>query len=256
MSDWNPAAYLRFESERTRPAADLLARVPLTAPVLVFDLGCGPGNSTHLLAERFPHARLVGIDSSEAMLAAARHRCPGAEFLRGDLASWMSPERPDLIYSNAALHWLPAHGQLLPRLLAQLAPGGVIAIQMPDNLGEPSHRLMRDIAAEPRFAAYTHSVERPPLLTVQAYYDLFAPFAEVDVWRTTYHHPLAGADAIVEWLQTSGLKPFLDALPPALRDPFRCEYRRAVDAAYPARADGTRLLAFPRLFIVARRRVR
>ena len=147
MSDWNPALYSRFEDERTRPAAELLARVPLDAPRNVVDLGCGPGNSTELLVARFPMARIVGTDSSQAMLATARQRLPQLSFEQGDIAEWSPAEPVDLAYANASLQWVSDHQRLLPRLLSALAPGGVLAVQMPDNLDEPSHRLMRETAA-------------------------------------------------------------------------------------------------------------
>lgn len=255
MSDWNPALYGRFEDERTRPAAELLARVPLAAPRRVVDLGCGPGNSTELLWRRYPEAQILGLDSSPAMLAAARERLPGLAFEAGDIARWAPPAPVDLLYANAALQWVPDHTALLPRLLAMLAPGGALALQMPDNLDEPSHRLMRETAAEPRFAPWLGDAAalRTPLLAAERYYDLLAPAAAgVDVWRTTYHHRMADAAAIVQWLRATGLRPFLDALPtPQLQADFLSAYERRIDAAYPARADGSRLLAFPRLFVVA-----
>ncbi len=256
MADWNPALYLRFETERTRPAAELLARVPLAAPRSVVDLGCGPGNSTALLAGRYPSARIVGTDSSPAMLAAARKRLPALSFEQSDIAEWSDTEPVDLLYANASLQWVPNHPRLIPRLLEGLAPGGVLAVQMPDNLEEPSHVLMRDTAADPRFASLIGDARRLriPILSAQRYYDLLSPLAAVDIWRTTYYNRLDGAADIVQWLRSSGLKPFLEPLTPGLQALFLAEYERRIEAAYPARADGKRLLAFPRLFFVARRR--
>jgi trans-aconitate 2-methyltransferase len=255
MSDWNPALYTRFEDERTRPAAELLARVPLTAPQRVIDLGCGPGNSTELLVERFPAARIVGTDTSQAMLAAARQRLPQVSFEQGDIADWSPAEPVDLAYANASLQWVGDHERLFPRLLAALAPGGVLAVQMPDNLDEPSHRLMRETAAALLgTSADDDDKHRARILPAQQYYDLLAPRCDVDVWRTTYHHRMDDAAAIVQWLRATGLKPYLDPLIPELQTRFLAEYQRRIELAYPARADGKRLLAFPRLFIVARRR--
>ena len=257
MSDWNPALNSRFEDERTRPAAELLARVPLDAPWQVVDLGCGPGNSTELLVGRFPSAHIVGTDTSQAMLATARQRLPRTSFELGDIADWAPTEPVDLAYANASLQWVPEHERLLPRLLSALAPGGVLAVQMPDNLDEPSHTLMRDTAAAllgtPAGDADKH---RARILPAQHYYDLLTPQANVDLWRTTYHHRMDDAAAIVQWLRATGLKPYLDPLTPELQAQFLAEYQRRIDSAYPARADGNRLLAFPRLFIVARRRDR
>jgi trans-aconitate 2-methyltransferase len=256
MSDWNPALYSRFEDERTRPAAELLARVTLEAPGDVVDLGCGPGNSTELLVERYRAARIVGIDTSQKMLASARQRLPTIAFEQGDIAEWTPPQPIDLAYANASLQWIPDHERLMPRLLASLAPGGVLAVQMPDNLDQPTHVLMRETAAEPRFAPSIGDASklRARILSAEHYYDLLSTGAEVDVWRTTYHHRMDDAAAIVQWVSATGLKPFVDALSPELQVQYLAEYERRIDDAYPARSDGKRLLAFPRLFIVARLR--
>jgi trans-aconitate 2-methyltransferase len=238
MLDWNPALYRRYEDERTRPAQELLARVPLPEAIRAVDLGCGPGNSTELLVHRFPKAQVTGTDNSEAMLASARERLPQARFELSDIATWAPQEAPDLIYANAALQWVPDHEKLIPRLFAALAPGGVLAIQMPDNREEPTHRLLRTL-----------------LLPLGGYYDLLAPdAAKVDVWHTIYQHPMADASAIVEWVRGTGLKPFVDRLPADLQASYLAEYERRVDEAYPPRSDGKRLLAFPRMFIVAQRK--
>jgi trans-aconitate 2-methyltransferase len=265
-ADWNPALYRRFEDERTRPARELLARVALDAPRLAFDLGCGPGNSTELLAQRWPDAEVVGADNSRAMLASARERLAAASFPRvafefADIAQWQPPRAPDLIYANAALQWVPDHEALLPRLFAALAPNGVLAVQMPDNLDEPSHRLMREVAAQDAYAAHLGdaSALRSRILAPERYYDLIvaqAPSADarsVDVWHTVYRHVMDSPASIVEWLRATGLRPFLDPLPEPLRAAFLAEYEARIAEAYPARADGRRLLAFPRLFIVATR---
>ncbi|WP_024536945.1 trans-aconitate 2-methyltransferase [Comamonas badia] len=262
MSDWNPALYLRFADERTRPAAELLARVPLQSPARVVDLGCGPGNSTGLLVQRFPRAEVLGLDSSAAMVQAARERLPQAAFVQQDIAAWAGggdgAPAPDLVYSNAALHWVDGHGNLFARLLNRLAPGGVLAVQMPDNLNEPSHRLMREVAALPSFAPLLAQAlqVRAGMLAPEAYYDVLAGQrpAAIDLWHTVYRHVMDGPQAIVDWLRATGLRPFLDALPPQLQSDFLAEYGRRIDAAYGERADGRRLLAFPRLFIVAQRK--
>ena len=258
MADWDPALYARFEDERTRPPPQLLARVPLDAPRLASDLGCGPGNSTELIVRRFPGAEVVGLDTSDAMLDSARRRLPDVAFARADAATWAPERAPDLIYANAVLQWGPDHPARLPRLFGLLAPGGGLAVQMPDNLAEPSHRLMREVAADGPWAA---AIGDPAvagrlgrMLSVDRYYDLLAPLAaEVDLWRTAYQHRMASAAAIVEWVSATGLRPFVDPLPPDLKSGFLSAYGAAVERAYPPRADGRRLLAFPRLFIVARR---
>lgn len=259
MLDWNPALYRRYEDERTRPAQELLARVPLTAATRAVDLGCGPGNSTELLVQRFPGADVLGTDNSEAMLASARERLPQARFELSDIATWApasADAAPDLIYANAALQWVPDHPTLIPRLFAALAPGGVLAIQMPDNRQEPTHRLMRAVAAEAPWAEPIGNADalRTELLGIGGYYDLLAPVAaKVDVWHTIYQHPMASASAIVEWVRGTGLKPFVDRLPPDLQASYLAEYEARIAQAYPARADGKLLLAFPRMFIVAQK---
>ena len=254
---WNPTLYRRFEDERTRPAQDLLARVQLTEAAQVVDLGCGPGNSTELLLERFKGARVTGTDSSEAMLESARQRLPQCHFELSDIRSWRPLQAPDLIFANAVLQWLPDHDQLFPRLFAALAPGGVLAVQMPDNLNEATHRSMREVASSARFANVLADAARvrPIISPANDYYDWLAPHAEtVDVWRTTYHHPLASAADIVDWLRATGLRPFIDPLSDQQRSEFLAEYLDRIAEAYPPRADGRRLLAFPRVFVVARRK--
>ncbi len=256
MQDWNPALYSRFEDQRTRPAAELLARVPQAQARCVVDLGCGPGNSTELLAQRFPTAEVLGVDNSDAMLRTAAERLPKARFESGDIANWAPTVAPDLIYANAALQWVPDHRTLVPRLFNALAPGGVLAVQMPDNRQEPTHRWMRTLAAKAPWATHIGDADkvRTELLDIAGYYDLLAPLAaDVDVWHTVYQHPLASAAAIVDWVRATGLKPFVDGLPPDLQQSYLAEYEKQIDLAYPARTDGKRLLAFPRMFIVARK---
>ncbi len=256
MSDWNPDLYRQFEDERTRPAVDLLARVGPGERRHVVDLGCGSGNSTQLLVERFPAAEVLGIDNSGAMIASARKRLPAITFERGDIANWQPDTPPDLVFANAALQWVGDHGTLIPRLFDSLAPGGTLAIQMPDNRDEPTHRLMRELAAlspwreiiETAAASHTH------ILSLPAYYDLLgAEAVRVDVWRTAYQHPMADAAGIVEWVRATGLRPFVDPLPDDLKASFLSTFEQRIAEAYPPRADGRLLFAFPRLFIVAHR---
>ncbi|MBO0904653.1 trans-aconitate 2-methyltransferase [Jiella sonneratiae] len=257
MTDWNADLYLRFAGERTRPAAELLARVPLTRLGRAVDLGCGPGNSTELIAARYPEAAVEGVDTSPDMLEKAKARLPGVSFTRGDVAAFRAEPPADLLFANAVLQWLPDHETLFPRLMRSLSAGGVLAVQMPDNLDQPSHRLMREVAAEPRFAARLGEAggARARILAVEAYYDLLLPLAAtIDIWRTTYCHVLADAPAIVEWVRATGLRPFLDPLDEADRAAFLAAYTARIAAAYPPRADGRVILPFPRLFVVATRR--
>jgi trans-aconitate 2-methyltransferase len=255
-AEWNPELYRRFEDERTRPARELLARVTLEGAARVVDLGCGPGNSTELLVERYRGADVLGTDNSEPMLVSARERLPNCRFELSDIATWQPEAPPDLIYANAALQWVGRHEVLMPRLFGLLAPGGVLAIQMPDNREEPTHRLMREVAALAPYAAQIGDAAsvRTKILALTEYYDLLAPgAAEIDVWRTAYQHPMDSAAKIVEWVRGTGLKPFIDPLDDATRKAFLAAYEARIAQAYPKRADGRLLLAFPRLFIVARR---
>ncbi|MFD2236681.1 trans-aconitate 2-methyltransferase [Aureimonas populi] len=260
MTDWNPALYTRFEDERTRPARDLLARCLIDSAdgerLSIADLGCGPGNSTELLARRFPKARITGYDLSEAMLEAARERLPHCAFERADIAHWRPGTRFDLVYSNAALQWVRGHEALLPGLLSHVAPGGLLAAQVPDNLADPSQTAMARIAREPAFAPYLAGAgeAREPIAPLHTVYDWLAGQAQgVDVWLTHYQHPMESAEAITQWFRSTGLKPFLDPLPEALKADFLERYTREMEKAYPARSDGRLLLGFPRLFFVAKK---
>lgn len=256
MADWDAGEYLKFADERTRPAADLLARVPLVAPARAIDLGCGPGNSTALIAARFPQAAITGLDSSPAMLDEARRTLPGVAFEKADIAAWTPDAPPGLIFANAVLHWLPDHETLLARLAGFLAPGGCLAVQMPDNLDEPSHRLMREVAEEPPFRERLAGAAgaRTTLGSVRDY-DTWLSRAgcTVEMWRTTYIHPLQGHRGIVEWVRSTGLRPFLAPLDPEAQAAYLARYEAALREAYPAQGDGRVLLPFPRLFLVARR---
>lgn len=244
MTDWNPALYSRFEEQRTRPARDLLGHVRLAAPRTILDVGCGPGNSTELLVARYPGARVIGIDTSEAMIASATKRVPSAQFLVADAATYEAKD-VDLVYSNATLQWVPDHERLVPRLVQMLAPGGVLAAQVPDNLAEPMHAILGPLVA--RFQI-TPDLRYDRVLAPERYYDLLAPHGDADVWTTIYRHPMPDASAIVEWVRATGLRPVLEVLPAARHTEFLAAYEEAIAAAYPPRADGTRLLAYPRLF--------
>ena len=253
---WSAKQYTTFEDERTRPVRDLVAAIPVQQPRTAIDLGCGPGNSTEVLAARFPDAAISGIDSSHDMIDAARKRLPNMALDVADIATWDGPA-VDVILSNAVLQWLPGHDTLLPRLVGKLSRGGCLAVQMPDNLDEPAHRLMRELAKAGPWAGKLADAagKRAARATPGWYYALLRSHcSRLDVWVTTYHHPLAGgAAAVVEWFKGSGLRPFLAPLDEAERTLFLQQYQELVAEAYPALDDGTVLLPFPRLFIVATR---
>ncbi len=252
MAAWDAARYLTFADERTRPARELLARVPLADARRVVDLGCGPGNSTALLVERFPEAEVIGVDSSEEMLVAARKRLPGVKFIDGDATRWTPDGAVDLIFANAVMQWVPDHLSVLERLLGCCR---VLAIQVPDNFDEPTHRLMREVASagvwRDKFRA---PISRENIQAPRVYYDRLRPQATlIDIWHTVYNHALGGHADIVEWVSGTGLRPYLDRLDGAEQAAYLAEYRAGLEAAYPLLTDGQVLLRFPRLFMVAAR---
>jgi trans-aconitate 2-methyltransferase len=256
MGDWNAAQYLKFEDERTRAASDLLARVPPGEYASVVDLGCGPGNSTELLIERFPEAEVAGVDRSPDMLRQARQRLPGIQFTEADLSAWTPSGHERLIFANAVFQWVPDRERVMRRLLEALPPGGVMAVQMPDNTSEPSHQAIEEVAAArdwgPALAAAVR--ERSALPSAAEYYDLLAPAARrLDIWHGVYYHVLDDVPAIVEWVKGSRLRPCLDALDGPAREAFVAAYTLRLADFYPPRVDGKVLLRFPRLFIVATR---
>lgn len=256
MADWSAQQYLKFEDQRSRPARDLLAQVPLAQARKIYDLGCGPGNSTQLLVERFPDAEVIGVDSSPDMLRQARERLPNGSFMQADLNDWSAPEDADLLFSNATFQWVPDHLAVLQRLLKGLKSGGVLAVQMPDNLDEPSHVWMREVAHEEPWSQLlpANPRDRVELPSVHDYYDQLKPIClRVDIWHTFYQHPLDGPEAIVEWVKGTGLRPFIDPLSPEHRQAFLKAYTARIAAAYPAQQDGKVLLRFPRLFMVLTR---
>jgi trans-aconitate 2-methyltransferase len=271
---WDPEQYGMFAAPRLRPALDLLHHVPLPLhtpsaqagaptpprpPRSICDLGCGPGEITRLLASRWPAADVVGVDSSDDMLARAHGRgeAGSIRWQRGDIAAWRPAAPVDLVYSNAALHWLDDHERLLPHLLEQLAPGGVLAVQMPLSWPIPSHRILRELlagdaslAAVP--AALRERYARPPVHAPETYHRWLAPrVARLDIWTTEYLHVLEGQDPVLAWVQGSALRPILAVLDEADRTRFLTVYGQRLAEAYPAQGDGKTLFPFPRLFLVA-----
>ena len=244
---WDPHRYLTYADERGRPFVELLARVGATAPRTVVDLGCGPGNLTALLADRWPGADVVGIDSSAEMVAAATDE--RVRFEVGDLRSWTGPA--DVVVSNATLQWVPGHLDLLPRLVSSVTPGGWLAFQVPGNFDEPSHTIRAELAAEEPYAAHTDGVAVPASHDPADYLDALAGLGcRVDAWETTYLHVLTGPDPVFTWVSGTGARPTLQALPDDLRPAFEAEFKRRLAAAYPEQAYGV-VLPFRRVFVVA-----
>lgn len=254
-STWDPAAYLAFSESRGRPATDLIARITHTDPTRIVDLGCGAGNVTRMLADRWPRARVTGVDSSAAMLARARADHDSIRWVQQDIAAWSPREKVDLIFSNAALHWLSAHEALFPRLVSRLGVGGELAVQMPRNFHAPSHRIIVEIAANERWnERLSHLLRHPPVHDPDFYIDkLCALTSSLDVWETTYWHVLEGDNPIVEWTTGTALRPFLEVLPSHDRQAFLAAYGERIAEAYPRSPGGRTLFQFRRLFIVAKR---
>ncbi len=258
MTTWDPSQYLKFADIRTRPAAELLARVPLASQARIADLGCGPGNSTELLKARWPEAFTTGVDNSPDMLAKARKAHPDWVWEASDIGEWAPAEPFDLIFSNSTLHWLPQHEKLLPRLMDLLRADGVLAVQMPNNFTAPAHRLIRETAADGPWRDWLPDVDdwHPPMESSD-YFAILAPLARtVDIWETEYVQVMDSAAAIAEWTKGSALRPFLDRLDHAMQSEFMARYTEALKAAYPPQADGRVLFLFKRIFFVAQRRSR
>lgn len=253
---WNPGTYMTFGDHRTRPAVELAARVPLDAPKLIVDLGCGPGNSTSVLRARYPQADIVGVDSSPEMLEAARRDGPdGVTWVEADAVTFGCPPGTDLIYSNATLHWLESHETLFPRLMDGLAAAGVLAVQMPNNFDAPSHRLLADLAAQAPWSQWCSNL-RParPVAAPEAYFGwLSAGGAVPDIWTTTYYQALTGDNPVLDWTRGTALTPYLAALPQDRHAAFLREYGARLSQAYPQRADGVTLFPFERLFMIAQK---
>jgi len=258
MANWDSTQYLKFANERTQPSIDLAARIALDAPGRIIDLGCGPGNSTAVVARRWPAASVTGLDSSPAMLATAKQDFPAIAWRQGDITDWArtNAEKFDLIFSNAALHWVPDHATALPQIFAAVAPGGALAFQVPHSLASAHQTCMRELPASPKWRA---RFPRPPAVwfvePVGFYYDLFAArAARVDLWVTDYIYVFDGVAGIVEWHRGAALRPFLEALPDeAARAEFLADYLAALTPHYPPQPNGKVLLPFRRLFVIAYR---
>ena len=251
---WDPERYLTYADERGRPFVELLQRVAAEDPRLVVDLGCGPGNLTRLLAERWPSARVLGVDSSAEMVERARADVPGLAFEVGDLRDWAPEDPVDVLVSNATLQWLPDHLALLTGLVERVRAGGWLAFQVPGNFDEPSHTIRTELAAEEPYADHTRDVAVPSSHDPATYLDLRAGLGcEVDAWETTYLHVLRGEDPVFTWVSGTGARPTLQALDAVgLRESFEEEFRRRLRSAYPSRPHGV-VLPFRRIFVVARR---
>lgn len=250
---WDADQYLRFGDERTRAAADLVARIDLPRPESIVDLGCGPGNSTRLLRARWPRARVLGLDSSPEMIASARATDPDSDWIEADIGTWRPERSFDLVFSNAALQWLPDHATLLGRLFAMVSPGGALAFQIPSDADSPVRSSIREISEDPAWNARMAAARGALTMETPAvYYDALARSARaLDIWETEYCHVMEGPRAIVDWVAGTGLRPFLDRLDTDEQAEFMDRLGARVAAGYPRRADGRVLFPFRRLFVIA-----
>jgi trans-aconitate 2-methyltransferase len=250
--DWNTSLYLRFERERTQPSRDLLARITIDQPEEIVDLGCGPGNSTAILRERWPSAKIVGLDNSPTMLEQAKKTDQKTEWRREEISSWRSSSQVDLIFANASLHWLPDHEPLLNSLIQQLQPEGTLAFQVPALYDQPATAAIREISSLDAWKIYTPQV-LPIVHPPPVYHDYLAGKAgSVDIWETIYYHRLPDHTAILDWHRSAGLRPYLEALPDDVgRDEFQKQLLERFRILFPRQANGGVLLPFRRLFVVA-----
>jgi trans-aconitate 2-methyltransferase len=257
MNDWDPQQYLKFNDERTRPAADLVARIAFESPGTIIDIGCGPGNSTRILRDRWPAADITGIDYSPNMIEKARADYPGLKWEVRDATNFNPGLRFDIVFSNAALQWVPDHDMLMPHLFSMVSDKGLLAIQMPANNESPFYKIMVGTACSGKWREFTSGCEK--LLTYHSagyYYDLLSPIAGgIDVWTATYYHVMKSHRDLTEWHKSTGMKPYLESLPDeARRAEFEKEIISNCEEAYPVQKDGRILYPFRRLFIIATKR--
>jgi trans-aconitate 2-methyltransferase len=254
MPTWDAGLYLQFANERARPAADLISRVNHRNPAQIVDIGCGPGNSTQMLHERWPQAAIMGLDSSAEMLAQAKAAHPEWNWVQADAATWKSDHLFDLVFSNAALQWVPNHAEVFPRLFQLVAPGGAFAIQMPGNFYAATHTIMAEVAHGPLWRdILQNATEGIGVEPLSFYYDLLHPLtASLDLWETEYLHILDSPEAILEWIRGTGMRPYLQALSnDQQRKQFQDLCLERFRKAYPRRKSGKVLFPFRRIFMIA-----
>jgi len=270
MPTWDAGLYLRFANERARPAADLISRIvflgperadfndatraDFRSPARIVDIGCGPGNSTQMLHERWPQATITGVDNSPEMLAQAKAEHPQWSWVQADAATWNSEDLFDLVFSNAALQWVPNHAEVFPRLFRLVAPGGALAVQMPSNFHGPVHRIVAEVAQQPLWQdALRDAPKRIGVEPLSFYYDLLQPLAaSLELWETEYLHTLGGPEAILEWIRGTGMRPYLQALPnDQQKQKFQDLCLERFREAYPRRPSGKVLFPFRRIFVIA-----
>ncbi len=254
MPDWNPELYLKFARQRGRPAADLIAQIDLEAPKSIIDLGCGTGTSTEQLRHRWPAAEITGLDSSPSMLQQAREAHPEWQWIESGIESWQPEKQYDLVFSNAALHWVPNHGEVFPRLLNAVAPGGVLAVQMPNNFQAPAHLAMKKAAADPRWASQLRQAAENIFIQPAAFYynALRRVATTVNIWQTEYLQIMDGPRAVLDWMRSTAMRPYLSRLAnDAQRGEFEQLCLAEFENLFPADDQGKSLFPYKRMFIVA-----
>jgi trans-aconitate 2-methyltransferase len=254
VTTWEPQTYLRYADIRFRAGLDLIARIPKLEYEWIYDLGCGTGHLTRILADTFPNSKVVGVDSSPEMLGEARREFSTLEWQQADISSWRPTASPDLIYTNAALQWVPDHQVLLPSLLNYLRPGGVLAMQVPRHFESPSHLGLKEVVLQSEWRAKLEPLLLAPVPSPETYWRWLAPHARhLDVWETIYLQVLDGTDPVVNFMCGTALRPFLSALSEKDAGEFIKEFAKRMDAAYPPQTNGQTLFPFRRLFLIAQR---
>jgi trans-aconitate 2-methyltransferase len=256
VADWNPAQYLKFEKERTQPAIDLVNRINADNPVKIMDVGCGPGNSTAVLAGRFPGSYILGIDSSEDMIDAAGKNHPDLDFKLCDIGYDLSQLDCDfdIVFSNACIQWVPNHNELLKKLMGLLRKGGILAVQIPMNYNEPIHRIIGEVSSSDKWKGYFPNPRVFFTLSQSGYFDILSEISEdFALWDTVYYHVMNSHDDIMEWYRGTGLRPYLDVLDKDKRADFENDVKKRVIESYPAQKNGKIIFRFPRFFFTARK---
>ncbi|WP_457945497.1 methyltransferase domain-containing protein [Caproiciproducens sp. LBM24188] len=257
MLDWNAAQYLKFSRERTLPAIDLANRIPAVpkeCPLKIIDIGCGPGNSTQVLADRFPGSSVLGVDRSENMIESARNQHPGITFQTADIPHDLPTldQDYDVVFSNACIQWIPNHAELLRGLMSLLKPGGFLAVQTPMNHQEPIHQIIQEVTSSDEWKGYFPNPRVFYNLTQEEYFDLLSELSQdFDLWQTTYFHTMRSHRDILEWYRSTGLKPYLDVLPENKKSQFEQVIQKRVEKSYLPQKNGTILFRFPRFFFLA-----
>ena len=254
MSDWNPNGYLKFRNERTQPSIDLVSRIEMINPSSIVDIGCGPGNSTQVLFERWPHADIIGLDNSQEMIAKAKSDYPERKWVLANVAHYDPKRTFDIVFSNATLQWVQDHERLIPRLYRFLKPGGALAVQIPANKESPIHRSLLEVSRDSRWSQFTGDCDqRLNYQSAPYYYDILVNLSSrIDLWETTYYHILSDYQALIEWYRSTGMRPFLERLPDdRCRRQFEDEVLNGCRESYQVQKDGKLLYPFQRIFFIA-----